>query len=238
VGPGRLSFWWRVSSESNFDWFEFDLGSRTNRISGEVGWQRQVVPVPPGLQTAQWRYYKDLDTSVGMDAGWLAQVTFEPGIWLEMTRRPTNGNGQCVLSLHGVPGLLYEVQASTNLSSGATNWFPLAPTIVPTNVTVRFTDTDANSKVRLYRLHTLGDPNSWLELAGRPTNGQCALILHGVPGLPYQVLAATNLSGPGGVPNWFSVSSSVVPTNSSVSFIDTNANSRVRFYRLQSTTQL
>jgi internalin A len=239
VGPGRLSFWWRVSSESNFDWFEFDLGSQTNRISGEVGWQRQVYPVPAGLQTAQWRYYKDANTSAGLDAGFLAQVTFEPGIWLEMTRRPTNGNARTVLSLHGVPGLLYEVQVSTNLSHspGKTNWFPLAPSIVATNISMRYTDTNANSAVRLYRLHSLGEPSMWLELAGRPSNGQCTLTLHTFPGLPYEVLAATNLSSPTGITSWFSLTPSIVPTNSSVSFTDTTANSSVRFYRLHSTIQ-
>jgi internalin A len=235
VGPGRLTFWWRVSSESNFDWFEFDLGSVTNRISGESGWQQKVLPVPPGLQTAQWRYYKDANTSVGLDAGFLAQVTFEPGIWLEMTRRPTN----VVLNLHGVPGLLYEVQVSTNFSNspGTTNWFPLAPPIVATNISVRYTDSNVNSKVRLYRLHSLGEPNVWLELTNRPSNGQCVLVLHTYPGLPYQILAATNLSGPAGVASWFSLSPSIVPTTNIVTFTDTNANSSVRFYRLRSTIQ-
>jgi Leucine-rich repeat (LRR) protein len=236
VGPGRLTFWWRVSSESNFDWFEFDLGSLTNRISGESGWKQRVVPVPPGLQTAQWRYYKDANTSVGLDAGFLAQVTFEPGIWLEMIQPPTDGNGQCVLRIHGVPGSLYEVQVCTNLSNspGKTNWFPLAPTIVVTNLSVRYTNMNANSSVGLYRLHSLGEPNIWLELAGRPTNGQCMLKLHTFPGLPYEVLAATNLSG---VTSWFALSPSIVPTNSPVSFTDTTANSSVRFYRLRSTIQ-
>ena len=77
TGPGILTFWWKVSSETNWDWLEFDSLQQTNRFSGEVDWQQQVVDIPSGLQTLRWRYFKDPECCAdGMDAGWLAQVSF------------------------------------------------------------------------------------------------------------------------------------------------------------------
>jgi hypothetical protein len=81
TGPGRLSFWWKVSSEANYDWLEFEMLGQTNRISGEMDWQQQIANVPAGTQTLTWRYHKDGETSDGLDAGWLDQVAFEPGSW-------------------------------------------------------------------------------------------------------------------------------------------------------------
>jgi len=82
VGPGRLEFWWKVSSETNGDWLEFDVTGQTNRVSGEVDWQPEIANVPPGTQTLTWRYYKNGATSRGLDAGWLDQVSFQPQPWV------------------------------------------------------------------------------------------------------------------------------------------------------------
>ncbi len=43
-GPGTLRFWWKVSSETGYDYLEFYLNERTatGRISGEVDWQQQT----------------------------------------------------------------------------------------------------------------------------------------------------------------------------------------------------
>jgi hypothetical protein len=191
TGPGRLSFWWKVSSELNFDWLEFSIGpGYTNSISGEIGWQQQVIPVPPGFQTLTWRYSKDRNTSTGADAGWLDQVAFEPGIWLELVGGPTNG--QCALSLHGIPGRLYTVQVSTNLvgSGFATNWFPLQPTIVATNLSVPFQDTNSNSRMRFYRLH---DAAAWFETPNRMANGAIRVVVHNPSGVHGELQGSANL---------------------------------------------
>src|SRR5258706_1258876 len=125
----------------------------TNSISGEVDWQRQVVPVGPGVKTLTWRYSKDKDTSLGADAGWVDGVTFDPGIWLEFLGGPTNG--VCQLMLHGIPGRLYSVLVSTNSPGSGTpaNWFPLLPSVLATNLSVPFQDTNSNSRIRFYKLH-------------------------------------------------------------------------------------
>src|SRR5207302_629907 len=42
-GPGTLSFWWKVSSETNNDRLLFYIGSsEQGRITGEVDWQLRV----------------------------------------------------------------------------------------------------------------------------------------------------------------------------------------------------
>jgi Leucine-rich repeat (LRR) protein len=149
VGPGILTFWWKVSSEAGYDWLQFIMDGQTNQISGEVDWQQQVVPVPPGPQTLTWRYVKDNDNSVGLDAGWLDPVTFERGVWLDIAGRPTNG--QALLTLHAIPGDLFGIMVSTNL--GSSNWVPLAPLVVPTNFSMPYIDSNATSTMRFYKLH-------------------------------------------------------------------------------------
>jgi len=77
VGPAALSFWWKVSSESDYDYLTFSIGGiERASISGEVDWQTQTFAVPAGQQTLAWVYSKDVDNAVGADAGWVDQVSF------------------------------------------------------------------------------------------------------------------------------------------------------------------
>jgi hypothetical protein len=96
-----------------------------------------------------WRYVKDNDNSVGLDAGWLDPVTFERGVWLDIAGRPTNG--QALLTLHAIPGDLFGIMVSTNL--GSSNWVPLSPLVVPTNFSMPYIDSNATSTMRFYKLH-------------------------------------------------------------------------------------
>jgi internalin A len=81
TGPGKLSFWWKVSSEPDADWIEFQMNGQTNRLSGNVDWKQQIANVPPGVQTLTWVYQKNDKTSAGLDSAWLDQVSFETGAW-------------------------------------------------------------------------------------------------------------------------------------------------------------
>ncbi|MCS7338983.1 MAG: immunoglobulin domain-containing protein, partial [Verrucomicrobiae bacterium] len=65
-GPGRISFWWRVSSEEWFDTLRFELdGMNMARISGEVDWQFCRYRLDPGLHILRWVYAKDATVSAG-----------------------------------------------------------------------------------------------------------------------------------------------------------------------------
>ena len=78
-GPGTLTFWWKVSSEQYYDYLNFYIdGELQAAISGEVDWQSKTLAIQPGLQKLTWTYAKDPTISVGLDAGWLSQVSFVP----------------------------------------------------------------------------------------------------------------------------------------------------------------
>jgi hypothetical protein len=78
TGPGVLSFWWKVSSEEDFDLLrmEVDGVEATTAISGEVEWQRVTVAIPSGSHTLSWIYSKDVDTSRNGDTSWVDEVRF------------------------------------------------------------------------------------------------------------------------------------------------------------------
>jgi hypothetical protein len=88
TGPGTLTFWWKVSSETNSDWLRFYLdGSQQTAISGEVSWQQQTVTIPAGTHNLSWNYWND-GSGVGQDCGWLDQVQFVPSAGCAFTLSP------------------------------------------------------------------------------------------------------------------------------------------------------
>lgn len=76
-GPGTLTFWWKVSSEMDFDWLRFHIdGILQQQISGEVNWQHRSFSLPQGSHTLIWRYVKDSSWPGGQDRAWVDQVSF------------------------------------------------------------------------------------------------------------------------------------------------------------------
>lgn len=80
-GPGTLSFWWKVSSEQNYDKLSLLVdGVEQANISGEQGWVQKTVSVTGnGTHTVVWTYRKDVSVSRGSDCGWVDQVEWTPG---------------------------------------------------------------------------------------------------------------------------------------------------------------
>ena len=64
-----VKFYWRVSSEQNYDNLEFYIdGVLQNRISGREDWHQMIYTITePGLHTLEWRYDKDSEVSNGND---------------------------------------------------------------------------------------------------------------------------------------------------------------------------
>ncbi|MGJ8695785.1 MAG: S8 family serine peptidase [Verrucomicrobiaceae bacterium] len=80
TGPGFLQFWWKVSSEENYDVLEVLVdGQQQASISGEVDWIRRSVAVPAGSHVVSWSYSKDGSDDDGSDEGWVDQLEFTPG---------------------------------------------------------------------------------------------------------------------------------------------------------------
>jgi len=77
AGPGTLTFWWKVSSEQDFDYLEFYVnGSEQAFISGDVDWRQRSFTLGSGTNTLRWRYVKDDIASDGQDRGWVDEVSF------------------------------------------------------------------------------------------------------------------------------------------------------------------
>ena len=76
-GPGEASFWWRVSSEADFDFLALGLdGSEIDSLSGNSGWIQKTLDIPDGTHTIRWTYQKDGSVSEGNDTGWVDEFSF------------------------------------------------------------------------------------------------------------------------------------------------------------------
>lgn len=79
AGPVTVSFWWKVSSETNHDFLTCSAGSLVlTNISGETGWQQCTLATPPGNQLLQWTYLKDAAGTAGQDASWVDRIVITP----------------------------------------------------------------------------------------------------------------------------------------------------------------
>ncbi|MBI2927874.1 MAG: immunoglobulin domain-containing protein [Verrucomicrobia bacterium] len=77
IGPGTLTFWWKVSSErSDRLTFFLDDSDQELEISGEVDWEQRTVAIPAGVHTLNWWYSKDSSVLEGEDAGWVDEAVF------------------------------------------------------------------------------------------------------------------------------------------------------------------
>ncbi len=77
VQPGNISFFYKVSSEENYDYLRFYIdGAQKNQWSNEVGWAEATYPVTAGTHTFKWTYSKDGNTSDGSDCGWVDFISF------------------------------------------------------------------------------------------------------------------------------------------------------------------
>lgn len=80
TGPGTGSFYWKVSSESGWDYLQFYIDStmQTGSISGTVDWVKKDFVITSGSHTLKWLYRKDNSLSYGSDCGWVDKVEWTP----------------------------------------------------------------------------------------------------------------------------------------------------------------
>ena len=71
------SFYWQVSSESNYDYLRFYVdGVQQNSISGTTTWAQVTASLSAGSHTLKWAYTKDGSVSSGTDQGWVDKLEF------------------------------------------------------------------------------------------------------------------------------------------------------------------
>ncbi|MBW7989638.1 MAG: hypothetical protein FVQ84_06430 [Planctomycetes bacterium] len=109
IGAGTFSFYWKVSSEENYDFLEFYIdGVLQDSISGLEDWHQMIYAITEsGSHTMEWRYVKDWSESIGVDGGWVDFVEWSGG-----TQPPSGG------SLSGA------LDTNVSLSTGGdADWF-------------------------------------------------------------------------------------------------------------------
>jgi hypothetical protein len=73
-----LSFYWKVYSEANRDFFAFYIdGAEISRISGIVDWIKVTDSLAAGDHLLEWVYSKDGSISTDYDCGWIDDVVIE-----------------------------------------------------------------------------------------------------------------------------------------------------------------
>jgi hypothetical protein len=79
-GAGTVSFFWKVSSEANYDELEFYIdGECQDHISDLEDWHKMTYEITgSALHTLKWRYTKDGSVDRGDDCGWVDKVEWVP----------------------------------------------------------------------------------------------------------------------------------------------------------------
>ncbi|MDD4052300.1 MAG: M14 family zinc carboxypeptidase, partial [candidate division Zixibacteria bacterium] len=79
TSAGTITFHYRVSSESGWDYLRFfDNSVEKEKWSGEVGWTEISYAVSAGTHTFSWRYTKDGSDIGGSDCAWVDLIVFPP----------------------------------------------------------------------------------------------------------------------------------------------------------------
>ncbi len=77
TGDGNVSFYRKVSTESNYDYLRFYIdGTLMEQWSGNFAWGQVSYPVSAGVHTFLWKYYKDSSISTGEDCVWIDYIEF------------------------------------------------------------------------------------------------------------------------------------------------------------------
>ncbi len=149
-GPGTLRFWWKVSSEANYDWLDVFLDGSfldPDGLSGEVNWTYRTFSIPSGSHTLTWQYSKDYIDGAGQDKAWVDQISYVAASSITPTSLVMT-NKQFRFSFDGLRGASYTLQASSNLNS----WTNLT-TVVSSTTSTTFQHTGAtNSPTLFYRV--------------------------------------------------------------------------------------
>ena len=80
AAAGDLTFWYKVSSENNYDKLHFYMdGQEKGTWSGSMnGFEQFSQPVTTGTHIFRWSYTKDISVSSGSDCAWIDDIQFPP----------------------------------------------------------------------------------------------------------------------------------------------------------------
>jgi hypothetical protein len=119
-GPGTFSFWYRVSSEDDYDYLDAYIdGTRVVHESGESGWQQYSTTLTAGSHTVRWEYDKDVSLSEGSDTAWVDDITMldDNTVWQDVVN--LSGTGITFASwTPPAPGTDYKVRVRGSYGPG------------------------------------------------------------------------------------------------------------------------
>ena len=241
-----MTFWWKVSSEEDFDFLRLFLDQSTiplASISGETAWQQQTIHLATGEHTLKWIYAKDVNVSTGRDAGWLDEVVFTPDPPAILSQPepsfmilPAGKNTKYSVLASGTGPFRYQWFKDGTSLTGATN-----ANLVLSNLTRRdsatyraqvsnaggsVTSSNASLKVTVQqRLSSIrGAMNGSIELLSRDADGGL-LLPQDLPA--FEAQASPNLV------DWEMLSNVLSLTNGSLVLHDSGStNFPMRFYRI------
>jgi agmatine/peptidylarginine deiminase len=94
---GDISFWYKVSSESSYDFLKFYVdGVQQGSWSGEIAWTQATYALAAGTRTLAWTYSKDGSVDTGSDCAWVDNIIFPASTAPSVYNPPQN--------LVGIPG--------------------------------------------------------------------------------------------------------------------------------------
>lgn len=116
TGPATLSYYWKVSSESGWDYLRFYIDGieQAGSISGSVDWTQKTYAISSGSHTLRWEYSKDIFLSSGSDAGWLDKVEVE-----FTSGSACSGSVVALQNVTFLSGQIYNCTATTSITAGA-----------------------------------------------------------------------------------------------------------------------
>jgi alpha-tubulin suppressor-like RCC1 family protein len=245
---GRYTFWWKVSSEQDFDFLEFRInGIVQTSISGSVDWQQVSIPVAAGTNVLQWRYSKDASFDVGQDAGWLDQFAFIPDgptITLQPVSQTVNmgTNVTFFVTATGPPFsqniFRYQWRQNGNLIGGNSPLLILnnvgraqngtySVTVSNTHILSGSSTVSSNAVLKVLVPQLLGSPkllpNGSFQLTSTDANGG---LLQPSDLANFEVQASTNLV------DWVTLPNALSLTNGMLQLQDSGSNYTTRYYRI------
>lgn len=150
---GNVAFNYRVSSELGWDFLSVLLdGAQLQQWSGEVAWSSYSFPISAGPHSIEWRYAKDQNNSVGLDAAFIDNVNLPVAVGINasspaqlLVRRLSDGT--VFVDGTGQVNQQYVVQVSTDLIT----WQDVS-TQIATGGFFRFVDSASlTAPTRFYR---------------------------------------------------------------------------------------
>lgn len=109
---GNISFWYKVSSESGYDYLKFYVDGVLQNIpgwAGSINWTQATYALAAGTRVLKWEYMKDGSVSSNSDCAWIDNIIFPASTGPSTFNPPQNFSANASF---GVVNLAWQAPAS------------------------------------------------------------------------------------------------------------------------------